>query len=164
VNKVFNWKVGIDSLQKQLVNFQNEISFLMETLFFVFLGLTLVITPALLFSNLLLCILVVSVLLSVRFVATRVSTFRSSLVEERGVITTMCAQGLTLASLAILAVSLQIPLGDTFLNVATYVIILTNVVATAGSIYNMRRHRFDLQPEFNLDHYVEQERELEAVA
>ena len=46
----------------------------------------------------------------------------------------MCAQGLTPATLAILAVSLQLPHANTFVNIVTYIIILTNIVATAGAI------------------------------
>ena len=53
----------------------------------------------------------------------------------------MCAQGLTPATLAILAVSLQLPLADTFLNVVTYVIILTNIVTTVGSIVYTRKQK-----------------------
>jgi cell volume regulation protein A len=143
VNKIFKRKISMDSLQKQLSKFQEEISFLMETLFFVFLGLTLIIEPSLLVSNLSLSIIILFILLAVRFVATRVSTFRSELRKERRVIMLMCAQGLTSATLAILAVSLQIPMADTFLNIATYIIILTNIVATAGSILNMRRRKSD---------------------
>jgi cell volume regulation protein A len=138
LNRIFKKNISMDSLQKQLGIFHEEISFLMETLFFVFLGLTFVIEPTLVTANLMAGVIIVAVLLSLRFVATQVSTFNSELKRDRKIILFMCAQGLTPASLAILAVSLQIPLADTFLNVATYVIILTNIVATAGSIFNMR--------------------------
>jgi cell volume regulation protein A len=141
VNRLFRRQMNMDSLQKQLRGFQEEISFLMETLFFVFLGLTFVINPSLIAINLSLGILMLVVLLSVRFAATRVSTFRSELYSERRVIVLMCAQGLTPATLAILALSLQIPLADTFLNIVTYVIILTNIVTTVGSILNMRQQK-----------------------
>jgi cell volume regulation protein A len=141
VNRLFRKQINIDSLQKQLGGFQEEISFLMETLFFVFLGLTFVVTPSLVAANLSLGILFLIVLLAVRFAATRVSTYKSELYNERRAIVLMCAQGLTPATLAILAVSLQIPLADTFLNIVTYVIILTNIVTTVGSIVNMRQQK-----------------------
>lgn len=139
VNRLFKRQINIDSLQKQLGGFQEEISFLLETLFFVFLGLTFIINPSLAATNLSLGILILVVLLAVRFVATRISTYRSELDSERRTILLMCAQGLTPATLAILAVSLQIPLANTFLNIVTYVIILTNIVTTVGSISNMRQ-------------------------
>jgi potassium/hydrogen antiporter len=144
VNRLFKKQLNIDSLQKQIGGFHDEITFLMETLFFVFLGLTFVIKPSLVASNLSLGILMLVMLLLVRFAATRVSTFRSELGKERRVIVLMCAQGLTPATLAILAVSLQIPMADTFLNIVTYVIILTNIVTTVGSILNMRRQKQDI--------------------
>jgi cell volume regulation protein A len=141
VNRLFRRQINIDSLQKQLGGFQEEMSFLMETLFFVFLGLTFLIKPSLVATNLSLGILFLVVLLVFRFAATRVSTYRSELYTERRTIVLMCAQGLTPATLAILAVSLQIPLADTFLNIATYVIILTNIVTTVGSIVHMRNQK-----------------------
>lgn len=145
VNKIFKMQISIDSLQKQLGGFQEEISFLMETLFFVFLGLTFVIKPSSVVSNLLIGILILVVLLSIRFVATRVSTYRSELNNDRRVITLMCAQGLTPATLSILAVSLQIPLANTFLSIITFVIVLTNIVTTVGSILNMQEQKSVLQ-------------------
>jgi cell volume regulation protein A len=141
VNRLFKKQINIDSLQKQLGEFHEEISFLMETLFFVFLGLTFVIEPSLVVSNLTLGILVLIVLLSVRFVATQISTFRSELHKEIRVIVLMCTQGLTPATLAVLAVSLQIPLAETFLNIVAYVIILTNIITTVGSILNKRKQK-----------------------
>jgi cell volume regulation protein A len=141
VNRLFRRQIDIDSLQKQLGGFQEEITFLMETLFFVFLGLTFVVSPALVVINLSLGILVLVVLLAVRFAATRVSTYKSELYSDRRIIMLMCAQGLTPATLGVLAVSLQIPLADTFLNIVTYVIILTNIVTTVGSIMNLRQQK-----------------------
>ena len=52
--------------------------------------------------------------------------------------------GLTPATLGVLAVSLQLPLADTFLNIVTYIIILTNIVTTVGSILNMRQSKIGL--------------------
>lgn len=139
VNRLFRWQMNMDSLQKQLVGFQEEISFLLETLFFVFLGLTFMITPSFVAGNLTIGILIIIILLAVRFVATQVSTFKSELSKQRRTILFMCAQGLTPATLAILAVGLQLPLADTYLNIVTYVIILTNIVATVGSFLNVRQ-------------------------
>jgi len=55
----------------------------------------------------------------------------------------MCAQGLTPATLAIVAVDAGLPLGDTFLELVTYVIILTNVVTTAGSMWIARKGKLE---------------------
>ena len=139
LNRLFRRQINMDPLEKQLETFQGEISFFLETLFFVFLGLTFVITPALVVSNLSIGLLILVMLLATRFAAVKISTFRSELNNERRQILFTCAMGLTPATLAVLAVSLQLPLADTFLNIVTYVIILTNIVTTVGSILNMRR-------------------------
>jgi len=139
VNWLFKTKINIDFFQKQLASFHEEISFLLETLFFVFIGLTFVVKSSLIANNLSIGILILIVLLTTRVVATKVSTFKSELSRERRTITLMCAQGLAPATLAVLAVSLRLPLADTFLNIVIYVIILTNIVTTVGSFLKMRQ-------------------------
>jgi Kef-type K+ transport system membrane component KefB len=105
---------------------------LMETLFFVFLGLTFVIDPAVIINDLTMAVVVVTVLLGVRYVATFISTFRSEMRSERQGIILMCAQGLVPATLVIIALNLQLPLANNFLSIVTYVIILTNIVTAAA--------------------------------
>jgi cell volume regulation protein A len=143
LNRLSKSYMNMDPLQKQLRTFQEEISFLMETLFFVFLGLTFVITPSLIISNLATAVIVVIVLLSVRYVATSFSTFRSEMRDEKRGIILMCAQGLVPATLAIIALNLEIPLANDFINIITYVIILTNIITAAGSILNRRQHKWN---------------------
>jgi cell volume regulation protein A len=134
-------RMNMDPLRKQLQTFQEEISFLMETLFFVFLGLTFVINPDVIISNLATALVVVAVLLGVRYVATTVSTVRSEMRSERKGIILMCAQGLVPATLAIIALNLELPLANDFLSIVTYVIIVTNVVTAAGAILDRRRRK-----------------------
>lgn len=128
----------MDPLQKQLGIFQGEMSFLLETFFFVFLGLTLSINPAQVASNLSIGLLILAILLICRVVATSVSTRTPDLAASREVVLLMCAQGLTPATLAIIALNDGLPLAPIFLNVVTYVIILTNIVTTIGSIWFSR--------------------------
>jgi cell volume regulation protein A len=137
-SRLFKREMNMDTLQKQLGTFQEEISFLLETLFFVVLGLTFLVRPSLVATNLSIGILLLFVLLAVRVLATRVSASGSQLSSQRRLIILMCAQGLTPATLAILAVSLEIPLAETFLNIVTYVIILTNIVTTIGVFLRKR--------------------------
>jgi potassium/hydrogen antiporter len=134
----------MDPLQRQLGVFQGEISFLLETFFFVFLGLTFSINPARIASNLAAGLLLLSILLACRGFAVTASTRNSSLVKSRSAIFLMCAQGLTPATLAIIAVNVGLPLAPIFLNIVTYVIILTNVVTTAGSFWIARKGRLAL--------------------
>ncbi|MDG6981753.1 MAG: hypothetical protein JRN51_11670, partial [Nitrososphaerota archaeon] len=50
-------------------------------------------------------------------------------------------QGLVPATLAIIAVDDGLPHANSFLNVVTYVIILTNIIAAAGAIWRIRSQR-----------------------
>ena len=133
--------LNMDVLRQRLGVFQEEISFLMETLFFVFLGLTFEITPSLVISNLMVGIMVLVILLAPRFSATTLSTRNSELAADGRIIMLLCAQGLTPATLAIVAASLGIPLANSFLNIVTYVIILTNIVATVGAFARLRSQK-----------------------
>ncbi len=143
LNYLVKRPLNMDLLRQRLGVFQEEISFLMETLFFVFLGLTFQINASLVLSNLWVGLMVLVILLALRYVATGVSTRNSELAGDRRLIMLLCAQGLTPATLAIVAVSLTppIPLAGTFLNIVTYVIILTNVVATAGAFWRSRTQK-----------------------
>ncbi|MGO8806207.1 MAG: cation:proton antiporter [Candidatus Bathyarchaeia archaeon] len=138
VNRLFRRQMNLDTLQSQLGVFQQEISFLLTTLLFVSLGLLFVITPSHIATNLSIAIVILFLLLAVRFVAIHASTFKSPLSNEKRKILLMCAQGLTPATLAILAVSLQLPHSNTFVNIVTYIIILTNIVTTVGAILSQR--------------------------
>jgi potassium/hydrogen antiporter len=140
LNRLFKTRqIEIDPLEKQLVTFQGEISFLLETFFFVFLGLTFSINPQTIVTDTIIGISILMILLSFRTIATTISTKGSDFQKDRKKIILMCAQGLTPATLAIVAVNAGLPLGDTFLELVTYVIILTNVVTTAGSIWITRK-------------------------
>ena len=73
-----------------------------------------------------------------RVAATYISTRKSELETDRTKIILLCAQGLTPATLAILALNAGLPLAPVFLNLVTYIIILTNLVTTAGSLWIAR--------------------------
>ena len=139
LNALLKRPLDMEPLRNQLGTFQEEISFLVETLFFVFLGLTFEVSASQIIDNLVAGAAIVGILLAVRFAATSASTYRSEMSREKRVIILMCAQGLVPATLAILALNLQIPLANSFLNLVTYVIIITNVVTAGGSIISLRR-------------------------
>lgn len=141
LNKLFKKQIEIDRLQKQLGVFQGEIAFLLETFFFVFLGLIFSINPERILSNLEDGALLLAILLGFRTLASTVSTRGSEIKSDRTKIILLNAQGLTPATLAILAVNADLPLGATFLNLVTYVIILTNIVTTVGAFWITRRRK-----------------------
>jgi len=134
-------KFDLADMNEQFYKFQGEISFLMETFFFVFLGLVFVITPSTILSNLMLGLLVIGILLVFRFIATKASTIKSELRKDQLAIFIICAQGVVPATLSIAALNDGIPLANTFVSIAVYVIILSNIVTTAGSILVARKNR-----------------------
>lgn len=134
-------KFDLADMNEQFYKFQGEISFLMETFFFVFLGLVFVITPSTILSNLMLGLLVIGILLVFRFIATKASTIKSELRKDQLAIFIICAQGVVPATLSIAALNDGIPLANTFVSIAVYVIILSNIVTTAGSILVARKNK-----------------------
>lgn len=134
-------RFDISDLKDQFHKFQGEISFLMETFFFVFLGLVFVIKPSEILSNLVLGVLILGILLAFRFIATKLSTKNSALYNDRYTIFLICAQGVVPATLSVAALGEGIPLANTFVSLAVYVIILTNIVTTVGTIIITRKNR-----------------------
>jgi cell volume regulation protein A len=134
-------KFELVEMNSQFYKFQGEISFLMETFFFVFLGLVFVIVPGTILTNVVLGLVILGILLLFRYIATRASTRKSELRKDQLAIFLICAQGVVPATLSISALNDGIPLADTFVSLAVYVIILTNIVTTIGSILITRRNK-----------------------
>ncbi|MDG6989656.1 MAG: cation:proton antiporter [Nitrososphaerota archaeon] len=122
----------------QLKVFQEEMSFLMTTLFFVFLGLMVVIDVAYLYFDLVVCLGLIGVLFSMRYIALYVSTHGTPMSTEKRVAVLFIAQGLTPATLSVLAYSMGLPMSNTYLALVSFVIVFTNIITTAG-IYRKTR-------------------------
>jgi Na+:H+ antiporter len=142
INHVVKAKVNMDPLTSQLRLFHGEISFLLETLFFVSLGITFIIDPSLLFDNILISLSMLGMLMLVRASSITLTTYKSPMRADRRIMVMMCAQGLTPATLAILAVNMGLPNANAFLNLVTYVIIFTNVITSIGSILTIRKNKY----------------------
>ncbi len=134
-------ELKIEDLKNQLKGFQDEISFLFETFFFVFLGLTFILQPSTIETNLLAGLLFVAVLIVVRYVSVNISTKGSSLYKNRNLITLMCAQGTTPAILAIVTLTSNLPLAGSFINIVVFVILITNIITSLASYSVMRSVR-----------------------
>jgi uncharacterized protein (DUF2062 family) len=109
----------------------------------VFLGLTFVLQPSEIIMDLSIAAVLSAVLLGSRFVSVSIATFHSPILSaNRPEITLLSAQGVTQATLAIIAFNAGIPLGALFLSIVAYVIILTNLITTIGAIWARRRKKF----------------------
>jgi cell volume regulation protein A len=138
LNRIAGLRISMEELMRRLSTFQGEISFLLNTLFFVFLGLTFQIDPQQAVGELAVATGFVAILMGSRVASVTVSTIRSGLSKQRPEIVLMSAQGVTQATLAIIALNAGLPLGNTFLALVAYVIILTNVITTIGSVWIRR--------------------------
>ena len=142
LNRIRKKQIDMGDLMQRISSVQDEIAFLLNTLFFVFLGLTFQVAPEEVTYDLPTAAGFVAVLLGSRLVSVYLSTGRSELAKERPEILLLSAQGVTQATLAIIALDTGMPLGSTFLSLVAYMIILTNLVTTAGSIWIRRRKSY----------------------
>ena len=142
LNSLRTKQIDIDQLTKKLAGIQDEISFLLNTLFFVFLGLTFDLHASRVIMGLIAGSILTAILIGARAVSVAWATEGSSMSKNRPEVVLLSALGVTQATLAILALSFGVPLANTFLGLVAYVIILTNVITTLGSVWIRRRAAF----------------------
>jgi len=127
-----SFEADISTLIFRLNEFQDEISFIFETLFFVFLGMVFIINLSTMLSYLSIALLFVLILLLTRFTAVSLANLGSDIFRYRWIVTILCAQGIVPASLSIYLLRYNLPLKYTFMSLITYIIILTNIITTVG--------------------------------
>ncbi len=119
------------SVSKGLKRFQAEIAFLIRTFFFVFLGIIASVSNL----TLLAAGIVLSLILFVtRFGAVWLTTVKSPMREECGIMTVVLTRGLAAAVLATLPAQYGLPYSDLFVDIAVVIIVTTAIMATVGSI------------------------------
>ena len=133
--------LNISLLIYKLDEIQNEISFLFETLFFVFLGMVFTINIDTIVENLSIALIFTLILIVTRYFAVSLANKGSEVYGDRMTITILCAQGIVPASLSIYLLRYNLPLKYTFMTLITYIIILTNLVTTIG-VWLISRGRY----------------------
>jgi cell volume regulation protein A len=119
--------VVIHELMKK---FHSQMSFLIKTFFFVYLGLMISFTH---YSPVLAGIALSLVLLLVRYIAVLLSSIRSDiLLENKGLLTTMLPRGLSAAVVAEIVVGSGIPNASSYPGVIMVVIVTTVVISAIG--------------------------------
>jgi len=134
VSKALNIEssLNLSLLIYKLDEIQNEISFLFETLFFVFLGMVFTINIDTIMENLFIALIFTLILIITRYFAVSLANKGSEVYGDRMTITILCAQGIVPASLSIYLLRYNLPLKYTFMTLITCIIILTNLVTTIG--------------------------------
>ncbi|RLG61432.1 hypothetical protein DRN84_03580 [Candidatus Geothermarchaeota archaeon] len=143
VSKALNIEssLNISLLIYKLDEIQNEISFLFETLFFVFLGMVFTINIDTIVENLFIALIFTLILIVTRYFAVSLANKGSEVYGDRMTITILCAQGIVPASLSIYLLRYNLPLKYTFMTLITCIIILTNLVTTIG-VWLISRGRY----------------------
>ncbi|NMA44528.1 MAG: hypothetical protein GX950_01805 [Candidatus Diapherotrites archaeon] len=138
-------KITTRKVEGSIKNFQKEISFLVRTLFFVYLGilfkfeyLTIQVIGA--------TILIVVFLYIARVIGTKIiSKIKPVFKEDKKIISTMLARGLAAAVLVSIPVSMNLGLEqallDEFTAIAFLVIFLTNIVTTIGVFISEKENK-----------------------
>lgn len=139
ISSMLKRRVKIRALERQIFTLQGELSFLLRTFFFVFLGLILSLSYQTAFFGVTFGLVIVAVLMFSRTIAVSISTFKSEIAKDKSLILIAFAQGTTPATLAILALSYNLPLSGSFLTLVTYIIVFTNIITTIGAFSFARK-------------------------
>ncbi len=127
-SKIFEGKPAL-SVEKGLKRFESEIAFLIQTFFYVFLGIIASVTS----MTILAAGIGLSIILYItRYGAVWITTFNSPLKKERQVLTAVLTRGLATAVLATLPAQYGLPYADLFVNLSIVIIVATAIMATAG--------------------------------
>jgi Na+:H+ antiporter len=126
--------VVIHELMKK---FHSQMSFLIKTFFFVYLGLMIAFTQH---SLILAGVAISLVLLLVRYVAVLLTSIRSNvLLENKGLLTTMLPRGLSAAVVAEIVVASGITNASTYPDIIMIIIVTTVVISAIGILVFTRK-------------------------
>ncbi len=132
-------------LDQNIKSFHKEVSFFIRTFFFVYLGL--IFNPEIL--NLSVIVMSLAVLIAIilaRVISTRILILRNKNMKNSEIlIDTMLPRGLAAAVLAAMPAIMALQMGN-FTEIVVMTIILTNIMATAGSFVYERRLSQSAQP------------------
>lgn len=135
VNSDNNGKI-VCSVSKGLKRFQAEIAFLISTFFFVFLGIIASVSSL---TILMAGVVLSAIMLVTRYAAVWLTTFKSGLKKENGILTMILTRGLTTAVLATLPAQMGLAYAELFVDIALVVIVTTAIMATVGAMFISRK-------------------------
>jgi cell volume regulation protein A len=149
VSSLLKRKVNINALKHEIFEFHGEITFLLKTFFFVFMGLILSISFNSLVVGLTVGGILTLLLLVSRVFAVSISTYKSSLISDKKKIISSMAEGVTPITLSVLALEQGVPHANAILLYVTYVVIFTNLITTIGIFILMRKEAKTKRKVFN---------------
>jgi len=151
--RILRMKIKSSSLnyvKSFLKRFQNEISFLIRAIFFVFLGLIYDVTGIPLLTGIIYGLVFTGIALVFRYAAVRIVTMKSPMSHHKNLMTFMCGQGLANATVSILVYQKLTEAGVTYASIypiiVVNVIIVTNIITSIASFYFRRKEASLLKP------------------
>jgi cell volume regulation protein A len=122
--------------------FHSQISFLIKTFFFVYLGLVITFSQ---YGLILAGVAISLLLLFVRYISVLLSSIRNDILRaNKGLLTTMLPRGLSAAVVAEIVIASGIPNASMYPNIIMVVIVTTVIIAAIGIpifIRNQRRRQ-----------------------
>lgn len=148
------------SLNSNIRDFQSELSFLIKTFFFVYLGILFKLEYITGDVVLISISLLVLILLSRKIISSLLAKFKKVFQKDKDLLTWMSARGLAAAVLVSLPISMGLDkLPDTVFTpevlsqitaIAFFIILLTNLATTFGIFNYERKHKDDEDPKTKL--------------
>ncbi len=127
--------------KEKLTHLHSELTFLIRTFFFVFLGLIYDISYNSVTFGLSIGLIFLFLNLGLRNVAVRLSVTRSGMRKDATIMTLMCGQGLAHATLSVIPQQYGIPNAGIYPVIVVTMIILTNIVTTFGPFLIIRKKK-----------------------
>ena len=137
MSQIFRFERQV-AVSTDINRFNSEMSFLVRSIFFVYIGIISSIGG---FQLTLVGILISGLLLVSRIIAVPIVTFRSDMVKHKALMTVMLPRGLGAAVLASLPFTLGIPGTESFVGLAFVIILSTITITVVGTILMRLRTR-----------------------
>ena len=136
-------KLGVDAdqlsrLRRSIMTFHSELTFILVTFFFTFVGLIYVFTSV---SDVILGLVISLLLHGARYVAVKIGTWRSPLASDLPAIGLIVGKGAASAAVSTLPLAYELPNTATFSSIALNVILFTNIVSIILPFMVVRLHR-----------------------
>ncbi|MCW1292572.1 MAG: cation:proton antiporter [Candidatus Rehaiarchaeum fermentans] len=133
----FLGKINMKDSLDHVFKFNKELTFLLRSFFFFYLGISMnILSPHLLYLFSISLVLF-GILMLARFVAVNISTYKSDFRVDKDKLFIMMAQGLTVITLVALAQSYNLPLISEFAVIIGFLVLLTNIFS-AISLYLLK--------------------------
>jgi Na+:H+ antiporter len=127
--------------KEKLTHLQSELTFLIRTFFFVFLGLIYDISYHSVTFGLVVGLIFLVMNLSLRYIAVRIAVTGSRMRKDATIMMLMCGQGLAHATLSVIPQEYGIPNAGLYPIIVVTMIILTNIVTTFGPFLIIRKKK-----------------------